>query len=279
MQLKLLATACAFALTAGVAHAEPTVTGYLGAAYDRINLDVGGGDADADVWSVKGAVASALTSSVGGQIDFDWSNYSVDDVDGDLNVYTPTVHLFYNADFGRVGGFAGVAHNDDGDFWGLGAEGQFNVDPKWTLYGAVGYGQLDADGADGNLDVWSVRAEARYFLTENTRLEGFGTWSNLDGDGESTDVWTLGAGAEYQFASAPFSVFGRYEHTKMNDFDVDADAFKIGLRWNFGGTLLQRDRSGASLPGFGDIYGGSAVQGVAGAATALVGGGISEDEL
>ena len=56
-------------------------------------------------------------------------------------------------------------------------------------------------------------------------------------------------GAEYQLASLPISFVGQYAHNEIDTdgFDGDSDVVSIGVRWNFGGTLIQRDRSGAGL--------------------------------
>ena len=62
-----------------------------------------------------------------------------------------------------------------------------------------------------------------------------------------TRLERLGVGAEYEFAGTPFSLTGGYERTTLDDFDVDADTFQIGLRYSFGGGLQARDRAGANL--------------------------------
>ena len=73
---------------------------------------------------------------------------------------------------------------------------------------------------------------------------GFGS---IEGGGPDTDVSTIGLGGEYQFASAPISVFGGYRHSEIDDVDIESDALTIGVRYNFGGSLFDRNRSGASL--------------------------------
>ncbi|PZO51197.1 MAG: hypothetical protein DCF16_11670 [Alphaproteobacteria bacterium] len=69
-----------------------------------------------------------------------------------------------------------------------------------------------------------------------------------------SDATSIGINGEYQFAAMPISVYGGYSTT---DFDgVDAETLSIGVRHNFGGTLFDRDRSGAGLvrnAGFGRL--------------------------
>jgi hypothetical protein len=53
------------------------------------------------------------------------------------------------------------------------------------------------------------------------------------------------------------SLYASYGYTKADDFDVKANTFMVGVRYNFGGTTLKsRDRSGASfggVPGLGGV--------------------------
>ena len=103
-----------------------------------------------------------------------------------------------------------------------------------------------------------MRADARYFVNENFRLEGNVGYNNLDLKvGGSADAWGVGVGGEYQFAQAPVSVFAKYDYAKVDNYDIEANVFRIGARWNFGGTLKSRDRSGASLGGFSDMIVGN----------------------
>jgi len=73
---------------------------------------------------------------------------------------------------------------------------------------------------------------------------GFG---NIDDGTDDADLVTYGIGAEYQLASLPISIFGGWQHAEIDDIDSDADTLGIGVRYNFGGSLFERNRSGASL--------------------------------
>ena len=48
----------------------------------------------------------------------------------------------------------------------------------------------------------------------------------------------------------------------MDDADLKADIFKVGLRYTFGGSLRDRDQAGASLGSTTNLFGGTLGQGV-----------------
>ncbi|MBS0385739.1 MAG: hypothetical protein JSS00_10380, partial [Proteobacteria bacterium] len=64
-------------------------------------------------------------------------------------------------------------------------------------------------------------------------------------------------GAEYQFDAAPVSIGASYNHVEFNDSNVSANIWGVTLRYNWGGTLRDRDRNGASqadLTNFGTVF-------------------------
>jgi hypothetical protein len=42
----------------------------------------------------------------------------------------------------------------------------------------------------------------------------------------------------------PVSLLAGYTHWELDDVPVESEAFTIGARWNWGGTLVERDRAG-----------------------------------
>jgi hypothetical protein len=72
-------------------------------------------------------------------------------------------------------------------------------------------------------------------------------WASIDAGEADDDAFTLGIGAENQFATAPLSVFGGYDRTEFDTFDIASSEFRIGQSYNWGGSLKERDRNGASL--------------------------------
>lgn len=236
----------ASAALAAVAFAAPAfaqdATGYAGASYATTDVE----GLESDTWGLDGAVAFDA-GSLGVQIDAAYGN---EDVDGapSVDAYNANVHLFTRNDSFAFGGFAGVTDVEDVTAWTVGAEGATYLN-NVTLAGAVAYGNVD----DLDVDAWGLGGEVRYFVSDNFRLNGGLGWA----DAEDENVWTLGLGGEYQFAATPVSVYGGYEHTKFDEADIEADTFKVGVRYNFGGqTLKGRDRSGASFGGASNVFGG-----------------------
>ncbi|MEQ1811508.1 MAG: porin, partial [Terricaulis sp.] len=112
---------------------------------------------------------------------------------------------------------------------------------NWTLAGAVFYGNND----DNDVDGYGVNVEARAFINDNFRVNGNVGYASIDaGAGNDDDVMIYGVGGEYQLASYPISFTAGYQTA---DFDGgDVDTWTVGVRYNWGGTLRDRDRSGAS---------------------------------
>jgi hypothetical protein len=113
------------------------------------------------------------------------------------------------------------------------------------------------------VDFWAGRAELRHFFADNFKVQGVAGFTKADVAGADLDMWNLGAEAEYQFAGG-WSVLGAYEHGEMEDANLSADTFKIGVRYTFGGTLKDRDQSGAALSSVSTLFGGSLGQVVTG---------------
>lgn len=264
MRTQLLAAVAATTLLglAGAAHAQ--AVGHVGANYSRSELDAGVlGEADADAFQLEGAVAFG-SDPIGAQIDASVNRFEADDEDA--TVWAVTGHVNRKFDGGLIGGFAGVSTSDDVTLWAVGAEGQANLGAATTLYGQFGYGQ--AEDLD-DVDFWAGRAELRHFFTENFKLQGSAGFTKADAQGGELDMWNLGVDAEYQFAGTPWSITGGYEHGEVDDVDLSADTFRLGVRYSFGGTLRDRDQAGASLGSAGNLFGGTLGQGLIGAIGAV----------
>lgn len=212
----------------GVAAAQ---TGYVGAVYS--NTDIDGAD-DFDAYGVEGAVAFAGSGSIVFEVDA----RVVDSDDSDTG-YGLTGHVYSRNDSHLFGGFVGIADSDESTTWSAGLEAsKFYTD--WTLAGAVVYANND----DADLDGYGVNAEARYFVNDNFRLQGNLGWANVDGGAGDDDAFLYGVGGEYQFAALPISVAAGYG--RIDGDDAEADTVSLAVRYNWGGTLRDRDRNGAS---------------------------------
>jgi hypothetical protein len=244
MRSLIIAAAALVAVAApGVASAQ--ATGYVDASYANSSVDTDFGDADADGWAVGGAVAFDAYA-LGVQLDANYANSEADEGD-DTDAWNIGGHVFKRTDTWLLGGVVNYGSVDagdgDSDFWTVGVEGQYYLE-RATLDAAVTYTEAD----DADLSATAVDLGGTYFFTDNFTVNAGVGFAQLENDfGDDADVISAGLGAEYQFASVPVSVFGGYAHSEVDDFDLSSDTLSIGVRYNFGGTLYERNRSGASL--------------------------------
>ena len=240
MKSLLLVTAAVSAFAAAPALAQSGPVGSVGATYSNSEADLGGLSADSDDWAVDGVVAMPAfgewTVTLAGAV-------SQSDDGGDDTTVFGNAHLttMIKPDM-RVGGFVGAADVADETALTAGVEVQKYL-AKATLTGVVAYTTAD----DVDLDVWSVGADAAFYVTDALRLNAGLSWMTIDD--ADVDGMTYGVGAEYEIASTPFSVTAGYSHSDIEDLDIDS--WTLGLRYSFGGGLQARDRAGAALPGAG----------------------------
>lgn len=259
----LLAASAALVLGwAGQAAAAPV--GHVGADYSRADLSLGSGDANADVWTGSGSVVFPATASLNVALDGAVQNFRADGES--TTTENGTAHAdFHVGDNALAGGFVGFENSDNVTLWGAGIEGQY-TGQMGGVVGQVGYG-TSSDLNDA--DFWGERVEGRFYGNDNLRFAGHVGALQISGDGDSTNLWNAGVDAEYQFASVPVSVWGGYERSSWDDLDLTADVFSVGVRYNFGGSLRDRDVAGSTMGSFGQLFGGnmgSAVIGILGGA-------------
>lgn len=244
MKKYLLGAAAALAVAApGVASAQQT--GYVDLGYSSTEIDVLGLSADGDAWTVGGATSWGGNGSFGGQFDGVFS--STDGDGGDATSLNAGVHLFTRSTNSLIGGFVNYGSTDadaggDFDYWTIGLEGQWYMD-RTTFDGALSYSEAD----DVDAEVTALDLGVTQFLTDNFSLNAGIGFGSLEVTGGDADLNTYGVGAEYQFAAMPISVFGGWTHGEIDDVDVETDTLNVGVRYNWGGSLLERNRSGASL--------------------------------
>ncbi|MFA7261615.1 MAG: hypothetical protein WC068_01220 [Caulobacter sp.] len=249
MKLHLFVTAAiaAAAVSAPAFAAEPV--GSVGLSAAHTNIDIGPIDAEGDSYGLDGSVAlptaSNWTVTLGAAV------VSTDDDLNDDTVASGNLALTYAGSDWRAGGFVGAGETGGETLWAVGGVAQKHLGDV-TLVGTAGYGKVDGIDAD----LWGARGDVRYFVSDNFRINGGVGVARIDGSGGDADLWTIGAGGEYQFAGTNWSVFGGYDRTEANDLDLTADTVKIGVRFGFGGDLRARDRSGADLAGAQALFGG-----------------------
>lgn len=241
--------------------------------------------------SIQGAGAVPIFGWVGAQLDArygrDWvanSTPGESSLSAAEDSADATAHLFARTNRWLAGVFVGDAgFRTDGSAYGGVKRNLFGGGGEEQLYlGPVTVG-VAADVAEitnwntfghgGHPTFWSVRTDLRYFV--NDRL-GFGAHAGyMDGSftnfnaAQGPGLWTVGVGGEYRPRHLPVSVTLAYEHGEgsidsqlnLHAFatahqSLSANAVRVGLRWNWGGGLVSRDRHGASLNSFHENFGG-----------------------
>ncbi|MNS27414.1 hypothetical protein D3C72_593630 [compost metagenome] len=236
MKTVFLASVAAATLIAAPAFAQDAV-GSAGIGY--VHTDTEGFKTDGAQLDGVAAfkVAPEWTVTVNGAVNYADSDF------GDDTSAAAAAHLTktFGSDL-RVGGFAGVNDLGDDETFTVGAEVQKYL-ASATLTGLVSY--TDLDGADA----WTFGGDAAYYVNPSLRLNAGVSYNNIDAGQGDVDAWAYGAGAEYQFANSPFSVYGTVQRASIDAIggDIDQDTFMVGARYNFGGTLQSLDRAGANL--------------------------------
>jgi hypothetical protein len=249
MKTQLFAAAAVLAMAVS-APAFAQNIGSVGAAVNYSDVKANGFDADGTSVKVDGNVAIPTgnwTVTLNGAV-------SVNDNDiSDETVASTAAHLTTKiGDTVRVGGFAALSRPSNDTLWAVGGEASKYFD-RVTLNGLVAYGQSN----DLDADLYAVRGEARYFVSDDFRLDAGAGYSKLDGDANNeADIWDVNVGGEYKFANTGWSTFGKYTHTESKDLaDLNSDAVKVGFRYTFGGSLKARDAAGADLIDADTLFG------------------------
>jgi hypothetical protein len=213
----------------GVAAAQ---TGYVGAVYSDIDVD---GVGDTDAYGVQGSVFFDGMGPVGVEVDAAVLDSDDTDLTGAL-----AVHVFKRNDRYLFGGFAAVSNNDDDTAWQVGVETAHYIN-RATIGVSAAYGESDND-----VDAYGVNVTGDYFPMDNLRIGGHLGWANVNGGFGDGDGWAYGVSGEYQIDAMPISFGLNYTRIDSDDAGFEADVIGVTVRYNWGGTLFDRDRSGAS---------------------------------
>lgn len=241
MKALFLATAAVAAFAAAPAFAQDGV-GSVGVTWGTSEVDAGIVSGDGEAVAIDAAFAVPVTADWTVTLDGAFA-YTIDGPAGsDNSNIAGRVHA--SREFGnvRVGAFAGGSQAGDDQLWSFGAQTQAYLD-KLTLTGSLAYETVD--GVDA--DMWSLGADAAYFINPSLRLNAGAGWSTIDAGGSDIDAWSANVGGEYQFGTSPYSLTASYAHSELEDLDLQIDTFTVGLRISFGGDLQTRERSGADL--------------------------------
>lgn len=249
MKLHLFVTAAVAAVSISAPAFAADPVGSVGLSAAHTEIDLGAGSADGEAYALDGSVA--LQTASNWTVTLGAAAVTADNSIGDDTTGSGNVALTYAGSDWRAGAFVGAGETSGETLWAVGGVAQKHIGDV-TLVGTAGYGKIDGIEAD----LWGARGDVRYFVSDNFRINGGVGLARIDVAGGDADLWTIGAGGEYQFAGTPLSVFGGVDHVEANDLDLTADTVKVGLRFSFGGDLKARDRSGADLGGASALFGG-----------------------
>ncbi len=227
--------AAAAALTfAGAAHAD-NGGGYVGLSYAN------GSESDVRSWNIDGA------AEIGSNIQIDGSYDNVHDSNADL--YAVGGHFFSRGDRWLWGGYVGYDRlnggGDDVNEWTVAAQTQYYAD-KTILSGNLSYSRTDSSFADSN--TYQLTGDARFFATDNLSFNLDAGYGRLDADLGNENFLTFGGGIEWKPDSLPISVYGNVAVFDPHESSSDNETtWTVGVRYNWGGSLYDRDRNGAGL--------------------------------
>lgn len=210
----------------------------------------------------------SIQMDVDNEVNSSWMLGDSDDYGDDFHYsWQGLGHLsFRDPATGLIGVFGGAGVGVAGDrdhmpLYVVGGEAQLYLS-DFTIYGQAGYLDGDADEEDQLVDAGFGRGVVRWFISENSRLQG--EFSYVDGTVEDNDATVMEWGARYDTVLGlpvigDTNVFVGY---RGNNYELDDDGgeqlmdhtFMVGFRSWFGGnTLLEFDRVGATLdaPNFG----------------------------
>lgn len=234
--IKKLTTLSAIAIACAVTPAMAQ-TGHVGASYTSND------DFNYDTFAVEGAAAFAWGEHIGAQVDGNIGSY--DDSSDNRMGYRVNGHLFYNGGAFRAGGLFGYSTIDysgiapETTHWGV--EGQYNFG-RFVLGASAIWGQ-----AEGLLtpeqDYENIDLNGAFYVTDNFVVGGRYAFGSLD-NGSEIDTTNYSLDAEYQLSSTPISFVASWQHWELNDVPIESEGITIGARWNFGGTLKERDGAG-----------------------------------
>jgi len=238
MRNLLIGAALAIGLaTPGAALAQ---TGHVDVSYANFNEDFGVGDLDIDITRLAGQAAFD-SDPIGFQVDASYANWDVSD---DFDAWGLGAHVYRRGLRWLFGGYVGFDSIDDNDAWTAALETQYYM-PRSTFSAVLSYSDMD----DQSLTSTALDGRYRHFVTENLSLHGGLGIGEFEAGSTDFDFWQAELGGEFQFEALPVSVFASYRHAEYDVplFDLETDTATIGVRYNWGGSLLDRDRSGPGM--------------------------------
>lgn len=236
------------------------IQGYLQGGYANISSDEA--DAEADSWSLRGALNVHAGEGVNFQVDGGYTRISLDPVDFDLlnggfHAYFRPGQSYAVGAFVQGGqlstgifddiGLGGV--DDTATDYVIGGEAAYFTDLA-TLHGRAGFGR--ASWSEYDADHWLGAVGARLYATDNVRFDAEAGFNRFEAYGGTVDIYSLALRGNYRPNRMPFSMFAgyRFDHTEVAYADTtlgEAETHNIfgGLRLHFGSSSLKdEERAG-----------------------------------
>lgn len=205
-------------------------------------------EADATTWSVRGTV-NASGGAANAQLDGFFGTASSFGVEEET--YRGTLHGYYRPKGGMyaAGVYATLASLpvglEDAEEIGGGVEAAILLG-RTTLAGRLGYSSLTVDFSEDDAELYSGQIGARFYATDNLRLDLTGMVNRLEGEGVQFDNYALEAAAHWRPGGRFYSLNTgvRLDHDDASG--VSATTLFGGAKLHFGSSsLIDEDRSGA----------------------------------
>ena len=223
----------------------------------------------------RGSFYAPLTGVFGFQLDGVYERNAYGSQQATEHTGSVATHVFARNTTGLVGviaqanyttstdGVVGEAHEHDSRYF-IGGEAQYFVSPTTTLYGQAAYQnysfKLSPSSSAISTDGYSAVGQIRQYIGHDWMVQAKLAYEYLDlGNlaewNKSSSSWAVGGKVVYHIHDTPLSVFTEAQH-RWTDVKFDGGSsksetenrFLVGLKYSFGSkTLLERDRSGASL--------------------------------
>ena len=224
----------------------------LSGAVGRSDISVDGEDAD--------SFAGFLTSSTAFQfygLNFQTnSTFLYDDYDeGIIKTYGSSLHV-NRRDPSRYMYGINLAHHTfdvdgvaDLDVARIGVEGEYYRD-RLTLGLATGYTEFDSDEAGtGTADGWYFKAQARFYIHDNFKIEGYYGHVDIEADGDDGEFKYGSVQTVARLPGTSAALFARWNGLWIDsDGDADGESHQVlfGAKFDLGnargGTLKDNDR-------------------------------------
>lgn len=223
-----------FAAAAALFAATPAFAqsgGSIGLNYTNI-------EDEADGYQLDGAYGST-SGSFGFQVDGGFGN-----IEDALDTQTIAGHAYWNGGGWRIGGVYAYTNLDDGS--DSASETAFGVEGTWdigTQAVALASYTIGESELGGDVDTSFFDIGLNYYFTENLRVGASYGFGSLEQGSAEADTNNLRLSAEWQPWTTPVSFTFGYNSFDADDGPAGLDTWSIGARWNFGGSLRERDNA------------------------------------